>query len=221
MTLIHEYAHCLDYNNSISEGRVYKVDYGELELASGTDFVGNPIEKEELKRLADLKRSGIKKPTLLSTHEEYFVKALSNILEAGRIGKIPLMNQIEEQAHQIELEVGGSHYADKKRSESRVKMMEMMKDKLALLDTPYIRIAIPEHFIKFLQNTELSYIGELGKTQYDLDMAIKLIPHIEAFKEFLKDKMYLNPQKNSKSLNDMLKLDKEVQRLIKRQTANR
>ena len=36
-TLIHEYAHCLDYNYSIMENRIYEIPYGEIEKSA--DFI--------------------------------------------------------------------------------------------------------------------------------------------------------------------------------------
>jgi hypothetical protein len=216
-TLIHEYAHCLDYNRSIAENKTYKVPVGELELASGTNFSGQSLTKEELKYFRDRNRRGDMETTLLATHEDFFINALSSIIEAGRKGKIPVMNKIEEQAHKIEVKVGGKEYAENKRNEDRLTFMAKMQKKLDKADTPYILVKIPEQFIKFLKNSSLSHIGELQQSQLNVRISLELMDYIEPFRNVLKNTMYVNPQKNAKTLSDLKKLEVDINRLHTRQ----
>lgn len=215
-TLIHEYAHCLDYNNSIKRGKTYEVPAYEMELALGEDFVGNEYSKDELKRMRKANESGQKKTTLLSTHAEFFVEALAKILEAGDNGKIPILNKLDNQVIQIEKKIGGVEYAEKQRDDIRVGMMERMAKKIALANTPYLRFSLPESFINFIEDSDVGYIGKLPNKEINVDLGMELLPLIIDFETYLKQRMYVNPTENSKSLEDIKKVRLDITRMIKR-----
>jgi hypothetical protein len=215
-TLIHEYAHCLDYNNSIRRGKTYEVPAYEMELALGEDFVGNEYSKDELKRMRKANESGQKKTTLLSTHAEFFVEALAKILEAGDNGKIPILNKLDNQVIQIEKKIGGVEYAEKQRDDIRVGMMERMAKKIALANTPYLRFSLPESFINFIEDSDVGYIGKLPNKEINVDLGMELLPLIIDFETYLKQRMYVNPSENSKSLEDIKKVRLDITRMIKR-----
>lgn len=210
MTLIHEYAHCLDFIESIQEGKVYQVPVGELELAEGYG------KKERLQELAKRNRAGETQPTILPTHGEFFVKALASILKAGRTGKIPILNQLEKQVSEIELRIGGREYAEKERNEIRMDFQAKMQKRLELQNTPYLRFGLPKEFNKFLSESEMSYVNELDKKQIDVDVALDLLPYVVMFQDSLKDSLEINPRGYGKILDQMTKVRNDIMRLIRR-----
>jgi hypothetical protein len=215
-TLIHEYAHCLDYNNSIKRGKSYQVPAYEMELALGEDFVGNEYSKDDLKKMRIVNESGQKTTTLLSTHGDFFVEVLAKILEAGDSGKIPILNNLDKQVILIEKQIGGIAYAEKQRDDIRVGMMERMANKIALANTPYLRFALPESFVNFIEDSDLGYIAKLPKKEINVDLGMELLPLIIDFETYLKQRMYVNPTENSKSLEDIKKVRIDIGRMIKR-----
>lgn len=215
-TLIHEYAHCLDYVNSIEEKRFYEVPVGELELTTGTDFVGNALSKEKLKSLAERKRRGETRTNLLATHGEYFVKSLANICEAGRKGEIPILNKLELEVSKLEKEIGGSAYAQKQRDSIRVSYMDAMKRKIAVQDTPYLRIELPEQFKEYLSASEMSYVSKLPKTQINVDIALDLLPYVAEYEHYIEERLYIRPQEFAKILDKMKSVKTDLMRLIRR-----
>jgi hypothetical protein len=215
-TLIHEYAHCLDYNNSIKRGKTYQVPAYEMELTLGEDFVGNEYSKEELKMMRKANEMGMKKTTLLSTHGDFFIEALAMILEAGSNDKIPILNNLDNQVSLIEKKIGGESYLDKQRDDMRNEMMQRMAKKIALANTPYLRFSLPEPFVKFIEESEIGYIGKLPNKEINVDLGMELLPYLIDYETFLKDRMYVNPTENSKLLEDIKKIRVDIGRMIKR-----
>lgn len=215
-TLIHEYAHCLDYNNSIARKKFYEIPVYEMELATGEDFVGNPYSKQELKEMRKANESGRKQFTLLSTHGEYFVDALANILSAGIQGSIPILNELDKRVSAIEKRIGGSEYADEQKEKIRVEMMESMRKKIELANTPYLRFGLPEMFKEFIKDSDVGYIAELPKKEINLDLVLDLLPYIVDYQDYLQERMYVNPSRNSKGLDEIKKVKADMNRIIKR-----
>jgi len=216
MTLIHEYAHCLDFNQSIEDDRVYERPYGEMMALSKTDFFGNPIPKHELKQIKELQKRGVKDITLLSSHEENFVKALSKILRGGMSNGIPILNKIEEEAHQIEKKVGGESYANEKRQQAMDDFLLKMKKSVEKANIPHLNVRLSDEIKKHIATTENAYILQLAQKDIDKEVGMKLLPTLSRYKDEIKENMYVNPTKNGKILSDIRKIEKDINRLISR-----
>tara|TARA_Y100001937_G_scaffold119860_1_gene176208 strand:- start:1702 stop:6375 length:4674 start_codon:yes stop_codon:yes gene_type:complete len=216
MTLVHEYAHCLDYNQSIAQGRVYKRPIYELELLSGRNSIGEPFTQDELKKMRLAQQQGGERSTLLSNHKEYFVKALSDILRAGMSGNISILNRIEDEAHQIEKRVGGEAYAEQQRQDAKNEFLLAMQKTIEKANKVNLGVQIPTKFKEFLKNTNSAFIVELPITEIDKKIAIQLKPHLDVYKNIVKENMAYNPSQNAKLLNELRKLEKDIKRLQER-----
>jgi hypothetical protein len=216
MTLIHEYAHCLDFNTSIEEEKVYERPYGEMRQLSKTDFFGNKIPKQELQQIVAMQKAGVKDITLLSNHENEFIKALSKILRGGMSNGIPLLNEIENEAYEIEKKVGGKNYADQKRKEAKDKFLMAMQKSVDKANIPHLNVQIPMEIKDYISRTSNAYILQIPQKEFDKEVGMKLLPTLDLYKEQLKDNLYINPTRNNKLLGDVRKIVKDINRLIER-----
>jgi len=215
-TLIHEYAHCLDFNNSIKEGKVFKRPIGEMEISTGKDFSGNELSKEAIQDLITQREMFGDQPTLLATHGEFYVSALANILKAGRTGKIPILNKLDKEVYDIEVKIGGKDYAMEQRERERVEFLQSMQKRVDAENTPYLRHELPLSFKKFLQETDGSYLSEFSRKQINLDVALVLLPYVKMYEAGLKDQIDLSPTRIRSILEKMKRIEIDIRRLIRR-----
>jgi hypothetical protein len=216
MTLVHEMAHCLDFNRSIRNNEIEYIPYGELQLASGTDFYGNPLDAEVLKEIKRRNEAGEKTPTILAIHSDRFVFELSQILRAGMGNKITILNEIENQAHEIEKEIGGEAYAKKQRAESRNHFLEAMKKKIEKANTPTLTKPFPLGFEEFSQNTKIyQYVSE-GYKDIQKEQVLEIMPFLSKYKDLVTEKLYANPTRQSRILKQIRELEKDMNRLVER-----
>ena len=79
-----------------------------------------------------------------------------------------------------------------------------------------LSVQIPTKFKEFLKNTNSSFIVELPLSDIDKKVALQLKPHLSLYKDIVKENMGYNPSQNTKLLNELRKLEKDIQRLEER-----
>ena len=216
MTLIHEYAHCLDFNQSIAKGRIYERPLYELELLSGRNSIGQKFSEQEMKSMREAQQSGRKRTTLLSNHKEYFIQALSDILRGGMSNSIPILNEIENEAHEIEKRVGGKAYADEQRKKVEEDFLLKMQKTIEKANKPSLSVKFPTQLKEYLSRTSANYILQLSQKEIDKKVGTELLPHISNFKDVVRENMAFNPTENAKLLKDLRKIEKDIKRLQER-----
>ena len=216
MTLIHEYAHCLDFNQSIAKDRIYERPIYELELLSGRNSIGQKFSSQEMKSMREAQQSGQKRTTLLSNHKEYFIQALSDILRGGMSNGIPILNEIENEAHEIEKRVGGKAYADEQRKKVQEDFLLKMQKTIEKADKPSLSVKFPTQLKEYLSRTSANYILQLSQKEIDKKVGTELLPHISNFKDVVRENMGFNPTENAKLLKDLRKIEKDIKRLQER-----
>ena len=216
MTLIHEYAHCLDFNQSIAKGRIYERPIYELELLSGRNSIGQKFSSQEMKSMREAQQSGRKRTTLLSNHKEYFIQALSDILRGGMSNGIPILNEIENEAHEIEKRVGGKAYADEQRKKVQEDFLLKMQKTIEKANKPSLSVKFPTQLKEYLSRTSANYILQLSQKEIDKKVGTELLPHISNFKDVVRENMAFNPTENAKLLKDLRKIEKDIKRLQER-----
>ena len=216
MTLIHEYAHCLDFNQSIAKGRIYERPIYELELLSGRNSIGQKFSSQEMMSMREAQQSGRKRTTLLSNHKEYFIQALSDILRGGMSNGIPILNEIENEAHEIEKRVGGKAYADEQRKKVQEDFLLKMQKTIEKANKPSLSVKLPIKLKEYLSRTSANYILQLPQKEIDKKVGTELLPHISNFKDVVRENMAFNPTENAKLLKDLRKIEKDIKRLQER-----
>jgi hypothetical protein len=130
-TLIHEFAHCFDFQSQLISN-IEKYEGIELAKSKG-DVVINTTELTELERelygnsLAE-KPDTIARP--ITNHFDFFVDSLIKILRASASGKIPLTQLYEQQALDVQTALSGV-YGDlllEQRERKRREAEEIKRD---------------------------------------------------------------------------------------------
>ena len=129
-TLIHEFAHCYDFQSQLMENikkfkdKKAKMDSGEIVL--NTEEMSD-LEKELYASSLNKKTDSVSKP--ITNHFEYFIDALIKILRACASGEIPLTQKFEQQALDVQTALSGV-YGDllvEQRERKRKEAMETKK----------------------------------------------------------------------------------------------
>ena len=127
-TLIHEFAHCLDFQTQLLDNikkykaREIKIEKGEIVKYQLTD-----LEKELYGFSLDEKINSVSKP--ITNHFDFFVDSLIKILRVCSSGKIPLTQNFEQQALDVQVALSGL-YGDllvEQREKKRVQALETNK----------------------------------------------------------------------------------------------
>jgi len=131
-------------------------------------------------------------------------------------GNISILNRIEDEAHEIEKRVGGKAYAEEQRNDAQNEFLLAMQKTIAKANRVNLSVQIPTKFKEFLKNTNSAFIVELPLNDIDKKVALQLKPHLSLYKEIVKENMGYNPSQNTKLLNELRKLEKDIQRLEER-----
>lgn len=129
-TLIHEFAHCLDFQSQLMDNikkfkdKKAKIDSGEIVL--NTEEMTD-LEKELYGSSLKKKADSVTRP--ITNHFEYFIDALIKVLRACASGEIPLTQKFEQQALDVQTALSGV-YGDlliEQRERKRKEAMETKK----------------------------------------------------------------------------------------------
>jgi hypothetical protein len=129
-TLIHEFAHCLDFQSQLMDNikkfkdKKAKIDSGEIVL--NTEEMTD-LEKELYGKSLKKKDESVSRP--ITNHFEYFIDALIKVLRACASGEMPLTQKFEQQALDVQTALSGV-YGDlliEQRERKRKEAMETKK----------------------------------------------------------------------------------------------
>jgi len=223
-TLIHEFAHCLDFQTQLIENiEKFKLKPARSEYYVNTENMNDSelalyskqIEKESKQG------EGVSRP--ITNHFDEFVDALIRVLRACSNGSIPLTQIYEQQALDVQQALAGTYgdlllaQREKRAKEAKeiAKEDEFRDNKRFTWQSSWIN-DVKEYTIKNAIQINLKQkLSSSSKSEFNLTEAIELDNLITGyFNTEFKKYMLKNPSKATQRLEDIKALKKETNRII-------
>jgi hypothetical protein len=104
-TLIHEFAHCLDFQTQLTK------DKGRENIIVKVDAVADEVDLQEQDEYFDKEITSLEN-NIITTHKSYFIDALIRVLRACSDGSIPISQDFDRRAILVQKTLSGV-YGDK------------------------------------------------------------------------------------------------------------
>lgn len=223
-TLIHEFAHCLDFQSQL----IKNIDKFNLKSSKKEEYVNTEkMSDAELAlyskqlQIEAKKGQGVSRP--ITNHFTEFVDSLIRVLRACASGDIPLTQLYEQQALDVQQALAGK-YGDlllaqrEKQAKERKELAkedEMRDNKRFTWQSSWIN-DVKQYAIENARQIDLKEkLTSSSKTDFTLSEAIELDNLITGyFNTEFKKYMLKNPSKATQRLEDIKSLKKETNRII-------
>ncbi len=223
-TLIHEFAHCLDFQSQLIQNiekfnlkSSKKEEYVNTEKMSDSELA---LYSKQL-QIESKKGEGVSRP--ITNHFTEFVDSLIRVLRACAGGHIPLTQLYEQQALDVQQALAGK-YGDlllaqrEKQAKERKELAkedEMRDNKRFTWQSSWIN-DVKQYAIDNARQIDLKEkLTSSSKTDFTLTEAIELDNLITGyFNTEFKKYMLKNPSKATQRLEDIKMLKKETNRII-------
>lgn len=223
-TLIHEFAHCLDFQSQLLEN-IEKLNNVQLAKDSG-DIVIKTQELTELEKQLygnslDKKPETLAQP--ITNHFDYFVDSLIKVLRASASGNIPLTQVYEQQAIDVQTALSGV-YGDllleqrerkRKEAEAMKREDEMRENKRFSWQSSYVE-DIRDYVIEKSKTELREKVSKSNKTKpFTLTEILEFDNLINAYMEdVFKPFIVRYPSKAQSLLDGIRKMKTETNRII-------
>ena len=223
-TLIHEFAHCLDFQTQLIK------NIEKFELKKSKDEVYVNTEKMSDAELAlysrqleseEKKGEGVSRP--ITNHFSEFIDSLIRVLRACASGNIPLTQLYEQQALDVQQALAGKYgdllLAQRERQAKEAKELkkedEMRENKRFTWQSSWIK-DVKEYAI---QNANQIELKEKLQSTYKQDFSLTEILELDNlitsyFNTAFRIYAIKNPSKSSQRMEDIKGLKKETNRII-------
>ena len=223
-TLIHEFAHCLDFQSQLIQNiekfnfkSSKKEEYVNTEKMSDAELA---LYSKQL-QIEAKKGQGVSRP--ITNHFTEFVDSLIRVLRACAGGHIPLTQLYEQQALDVQQALAGTYgdllLAQRERQAKERKELakedEMRDNKRFTWQSSWIN-DVKQYAIENARQIDLKEkLTSSSKTDFTLTEAIELDNLITGyFNTEFKKYMLKNPSKATQRLEDIKMLKKETNRII-------
>jgi hypothetical protein len=226
-TLIHEFAHCLDFQSQLLKN-IDKYDNKKAKKLSGEIQINTETMSDaELALYANqLRREGQKDNVVslpITNHFDEFVDSLIRVLRACAGGHIPLTQLYEQQALDVQTALEGVYgdllleqRARREQERREVEKADQMRENTRFSwQTSWINDIKKYALQNALQADLKDKLQSTGKNNFTLSEIIELDNLItQYFNMEFKKYMIQNPTKGSERLEDIKRLKKETNRII-------
>lgn len=221
-TLIHEFAHALDFQKQFLENinkrneRQIKLESGEIDKVELTE-----LEKQIYGDSFKNKKEGLVEFPIVN-HFDYFIDSLIEILRASASGKIPLSYVFEKQALQVQTALSGVYgdllleQRERKRKEAlMVKRDDEMRDNKRFTWQGKVVFDVKEYV---LSNAIQDGLKEALKSKTRPFTLTEILEYDNLISNYVEDRykplMIESPQRATALLDSLKEIKKETNRII-------
>lgn len=223
-TLIHEFAHCLDFQSQLIQNiEKFKLKSESKEQYVNTESMSDSELALYAKQLENESKKGEQVTRPITNHFTEFVDSLIRVLRACASGNIPLTQLYEQQALDVQQALAGKYgdlllaQREKRALEAKelAKEDELRDNKRFSWQSSWVN-DVKEYAIEYAIQIDLkSKLKTSSKQPLTLTEAIELDNLITGyFNTDFKKYMLKNPSKATQRLEDIKALKKETNRII-------